>query len=88
MATHSSVLAWRIPWTERSLVSYYPRGHKESNTTKQLTQTHIYQTGLSPVLMAIKQTQCLLFVSLGNPGVKRVQLGLLQVEAISGSLRC
>ena len=69
-------------------MSYYPQGHKESNTTKQLTQTHIYQTGLGPVLMAIKQTQCPLFVCLGNPGVKRVQLGLLQVEAISGPLRC
>ena len=22
MATHSSILAWRIPWTERSLVGY------------------------------------------------------------------
>ena len=25
-ATHSSILAWRIPW---SLVGYSPRGHKE-----------------------------------------------------------
>ena len=32
MATHSSILAWRIPWTE-SLVSYSPWGHKESDTT-------------------------------------------------------
>ena len=24
MATHSSILAWRIPWTERSLVGYRP----------------------------------------------------------------
>ena len=24
MATHSSILAWRIPWTERSLVGYSP----------------------------------------------------------------
>ena len=32
MATHSSILAWRIPW--RSLVGYSPWGHKESDTTK------------------------------------------------------
>ena len=46
MATHSSILAWRIPWTEepgglqsmgsqkvrRSLVSYSPWGCEESNT--------------------------------------------------------
>ena len=24
MATHSSTLAWKIPWTERSLVGYSP----------------------------------------------------------------
>ena len=33
MATHSSVLAWRIPWTEE-LLGYSPRGHKESDTTE------------------------------------------------------
>ena len=32
MATHSSILAWRIPWTE--LVGYSPRGCKESDTTE------------------------------------------------------
>ena len=30
MATHSNVLAWRIPWTEE-LVGY---SHKELNTTE------------------------------------------------------
>ena len=33
MATHSSTLAWRIPWTEE-LKGYSPWGHKESDTTK------------------------------------------------------
>ena len=28
VATHSSILAWRIPWTEE-LVGYSPWGHKE-----------------------------------------------------------
>ena len=36
MATHSSIIAWRIRG-QRSLVSYSPRGHKESDTTEQLT---------------------------------------------------
>ena len=44
MATHSSILAWKIPWT-RSLVGYSPRGHKESDTT-QHTHTHIGVNGL------------------------------------------
>ena len=33
MATHSSILAWRIPWTE-DLAGYSPWGRKESDTTE------------------------------------------------------
>ena len=36
MATHSSILAWKIPWTRR-LAGYSPWGGKESDRTKQLT---------------------------------------------------
>ena len=36
MATHSSLLAWEIPWTEEP-GSYNPRGCKESDTTGQLS---------------------------------------------------
>ena len=32
MATHSSILAWRIPWTEE-LMGYSPQGYKESDMT-------------------------------------------------------
>ena len=32
IATHSSILAWRIPWTEAP-GGYSPWGHKESDTT-------------------------------------------------------
>jgi len=35
MATHSSTLAWRIPWREEP-VGYSPWGHKELDTTEQL----------------------------------------------------
>ena len=34
LATHSSVLVWRIPWTA------YPWGCKESNMTERLSVTH------------------------------------------------
>ena len=37
MATHSSVLAWKIPWTEE-LMGYSPRGHKELDKTERLKQ--------------------------------------------------
>ena len=36
MATHFSILAWRIPWTEKPS-DYCPWGHKESNTMERLT---------------------------------------------------
>ena len=43
MATHSSILAWRIPWTsnhyllpcQRNLSGYCPWSHKESDMTEQ-----------------------------------------------------
>ena len=34
IAVHSSILAWRISCTERSLVGYSPWGHKESDMTE------------------------------------------------------
>ena len=34
MATHSSILAWRIPWTEKPGWGHSPWGHKESDTTE------------------------------------------------------
>ena len=38
MATHSSILAWRIPWT-RGPVGYSPWGRKGSNMIERLTHT-------------------------------------------------
>ena len=39
MATHSSILAWRIPNGQRSLVGYSLWGRKESDLTEQLSAT-------------------------------------------------
>ena len=39
MATHSSVLAWRVPWTEE-LGRLQSRGRKESDTTERLNHHH------------------------------------------------
>ena len=36
MATHSSILAWRIPW-QRSLMGYSPWGHKRVKSLTRLT---------------------------------------------------
>ena len=37
MATHSGILAWRIPWTEEPGGLYGPWGHEELDTTERLT---------------------------------------------------
>ena len=63
MAIHSSVLAWRIPWTE-GLVGYNPWGCKESDTTKQLThtvfiklkQSHTKQIGVKILSTSLSKT--------------------------------
>ena len=34
MATHSSILAWRIPMDRGNLEGYSPLGHKEADTTE------------------------------------------------------
>ena len=39
MATHSSILAWKIQWTDDP-GAYSPWGHKELITTEQLTHTY------------------------------------------------
>ena len=36
MITHSSILAWRIPWTEEP-GGYSPWNHKESDMAERLT---------------------------------------------------
>ena len=36
MATHSSTLALKIPWTEELGAGHYPWGRRESGTTERL----------------------------------------------------
>ena len=56
MATHSSFLAWRIPWTEEPL-GYSPWGHEELNTTEQLSTT---QQGIFSTTRTLTSTGTLL----------------------------
>ena len=53
MAAQSSILAWKIPWTEKP--GYSPRGCKEWDTTERLsarthTHTHICRKDKYPVI--------------------------------------
>ena len=41
-ATHSSIRAWRIPWTEEPGGLLSPWGCKELDMTERLTHTHIF----------------------------------------------
>ena len=41
MATHSSILAWRIPWTEEPGGLHSPWGHKEPDKTERLSTHNI-----------------------------------------------
>ena len=36
MGSHSSILAWKLPWTEEPGGLYSPWGRKESDTTERL----------------------------------------------------
>ena len=40
-ANHSSILAWKIPWTEEP--GYSPWDHKESDTTEQLQSKKFFK---------------------------------------------
>ena len=51
MAAHSSILAWKIPWTGSS-AGYNPWGSKESNRTEWLTLS------LAPLSDYLRTTIC------------------------------
>ena len=55
MATHSSTLALKIPWTEVLGAGYYPCGRKESGTTEQL---HFHFQGLLQALSLEEHRAC------------------------------
>ena len=44
MATHSSILAWKISWTEEPSRLYSLQDRKESNTSEQQMHTIILHT--------------------------------------------
>ena len=50
MATHSSILAWEIPWTEEPGGLYSPWCCKESDTTST-TKIYLVKAMVFPVVM-------------------------------------
>ena len=66
MATHSGILAWRSPWTEEPGRLYSPWGHKESDSTEQLTDTRSQSLAKPP--------QALIYVDLYNSKRKKQRI--------------
>ena len=71
MATHSSTLAWRIPWREEP-VGYSPWGCRESDMTERL-HFHFYHLGIRLVLPTMLQhtqytTEYFFFFIFSKPG--------------------
>ena len=67
MATHSSPLALKTPWTEKLGADYYPWGRRESGTTERLhflSFTYITMRGF-PDSSVGKQSAC----NAGDPGL-------------------
>ena len=58
MATHFSILAWRIPWTEEPGGLYSPWDRKESDTTEvtEHTCTVILLRSLSVMVIIFKES--------------------------------
>ena len=52
MATHSSIFAWRIPWTE-SLAGYSRWGCKESDTTEYKAHAEYTQRKIIAVVKTV-----------------------------------
>ena len=56
MATHSSILAWRIPWTEKPGGRATVHGVAELDTTEQLTCSLSYmKRNLKSLLMRVRE---------------------------------
>ena len=65
MASHSSILAWKIPWTEETGRLYSPWGCKESDTTgRPSSAQHKDNERGFPGGSDVKESAC----NAGNPG--------------------
>ena len=58
MATHSSIFACRIPWTEEP-GGLQSMGHEELDTTERLTLSLLYNVALVPAVRCPESAMCL-----------------------------
>ena len=63
MATHSSTLAWKIPWMEELGADCCPWGRKESGMTERLHVNRTISHELwAPLALFLEFEDCLYFV--------------------------
>ena len=78
MATRSSVLAWRIPWTQEP-GGLSPRGHKKSDTTEHARTDNGSQRGIhTATCKAPDNLVCIHMTSSNNPGSKGKDVASMQ----------
>ena len=65
MATHSTILAWRIPWTGKPGRLYSPWGGEALDTTEQLPR-HKAEIGNHSEVIRGNYFICKEFITLGN----------------------
>ena len=85
MATHSSILAWRIPWTEEP-GWHSPQGHKETDMTEQLSTAHT--SFYSTLLHCIFQILNFLQIEFVTPLHQASLLGLIFQHLLITSCLC
>ena len=81
MATHSSILAWRIPWTG-SLVGYSPQGCEESDLTEMHENVHTHAEASLASNGSLWTCLCGSFEPLDPPS-HRGQLGSHRIGALT-----
>ena len=76
MATHSSILAWKIPWTEES-GELQSMGPKESDMTERL-HFHFISHSTPPPPSSLLETECLSSMSVNlSPFCRQVHLSYI-----------
>ena len=57
MATHSSILAWEIPWTEETEAGYVPQGPKGSDRAEAAWQERTQGSGYKGGRVGLQDTR-------------------------------
>ena len=84
MATHCSILAQRISWTEEPDGLYSPWGTKESDMTEQLTHTETVQNRI-----VVSEVKCCLFFGVVGKGKSKgpTELVIVNTPLVKLTLR-